>query len=65
MVQSVVKILAVEDQAVGLEAPDDVGKRPKENSNKGKPNMYLIYFKILKIYSYMNNTIHYHIKFIY
>lgn len=35
VVQSVVKILAAEDHAVGLEAPDDVGKRPKENSNKG------------------------------
>ncbi|XP_050434677.1 3'-5' RNA helicase YTHDC2-like isoform X2 [Adelges cooleyi] len=36
VVQSVVKILAAEDQAVGLEAPDDVGKRPRENSNKGR-----------------------------
>lgn len=35
VVQSVVKILAAEDLAVGLEAPDDVGKRPKETSNKG------------------------------
>ncbi|XP_025411649.1 3'-5' RNA helicase YTHDC2-like isoform X3 [Sipha flava] len=38
VVQSVVKILAAEDHAVGLEAPDDVGKRPKENSNKGRHN---------------------------
>ncbi|VVC42041.1 Hypothetical protein CINCED_3A008693 [Cinara cedri] len=36
VVQSVVKILAAEDHAVGLEAPDNVGKRPKENSNKGR-----------------------------
>jgi len=28
--------LAAEDLAVGLETPDDVGKRPKETSNKGK-----------------------------
>jgi len=27
--------LAAEDNAVGLETPDDVGKRPKETSNKG------------------------------
>jgi len=27
--------LSAEDNAIGLEAPDDVGKRPKENSNKG------------------------------
>lgn len=30
-----VKILAAEDEAIGFETPDDVGKRPKENSNKG------------------------------
>uniref|UniRef100_A0A2S2NYB1 Uncharacterized protein n=1 Tax=Schizaphis graminum TaxID=13262 RepID=A0A2S2NYB1_SCHGA len=36
VVQSVVKILSIEDNAIGLEAPDDVGKRPKENSNKGR-----------------------------
>lgn len=35
VVQSAVKILAIEDHAIGLEAPGDVGKRPKENCNKG------------------------------
>ncbi|XP_050524124.1 3'-5' RNA helicase YTHDC2-like isoform X2 [Daktulosphaira vitifoliae] len=40
VVQSVVKVLAAEDLMVGLEAPDDVGKRPKENSNKGRHGRY-------------------------
>jgi len=35
IVESVVKVLTVEDHAIGLEAPDNVGKRPKENNNKG------------------------------